>query len=168
MSPEVNWTAVLEHLIEMSHDQHHSLGPHSTTRYFSSPHILHQCAQLHSSLLLVNLNAKKPELINIPPRPMTLYLIKLYQQAEPLVQSSNPTWTSSLHNTNHTGPLTEPRPKHAIRILKHAILQTHHNELTPLKPRLDQSPNILCMRQVQRRVHLVQDIHRRGLELKEC
>lgn len=71
------------------------------------------------------------------------------------------------HHTNDTGPLGEPRPKHTIRILEHPILQTNHHELTPLEPRLDQAPNVLRMRQIQRSINLVEDIHRSGLELQQ-
>jgi hypothetical protein len=43
-------------------------------------------------------------------------------------------WRERLH---HTRPLGEARPEDPIRILKHAVLQTHHDELTSLKARLD-------------------------------
>lgn len=68
---------------------------------------------------------------------------------------------------HHTSPLTKPRPKNTIRILKHAILQTHHDELAPLEPRLDQAPDILRVGEIERGVDFVEDVHGRGLELEE-
>ena len=55
----------------------------------------------------------------------------------------------------------------AIRILEHAILQTDDNELGALEARLDQTTDILRMRQVKRGIDLVQDVHWCGLELEQ-
>ena len=66
-----------------------------------------------------------------------------------------------------TRPLLKPGAKDPIRVLKHAVLQTHHNKLTTLEPSLDQPTNILRMAQIQRRIDLIQDIHGRGFELQE-
>jgi len=67
---------------------------------------------------------------------------------------------------HHTRPLTEPRLEDPIRILKHAVLQTNDNKLTSLEPLLDQPANILRMRQIQRRIYFIQNIHGRRLELQ--
>jgi hypothetical protein len=72
------------------------------------------------------------------------------------------------HDRNHTGPLAEPRPENAVGILKHAILQTDHDELAALEPRLDDAADVLRVREIQRRVHFVEDVHGRGFELQEC
>jgi len=74
---------------------------------------------------------------------------------------------SRTHNRHHTRTLTKARAKHPIRILEHAILQTHHNKLRTLKARLDQTTNILRVRKIQCRVHLVKDVHGRRLELEQ-
>lgn len=68
---------------------------------------------------------------------------------------------------HHTCALAEPRPKDAVRVLEHAVLERHDNELRPFEPRLDQAANVLRVRQVQRGVDLVQDVHGRRLELEE-
>ena len=63
--------------------------------------------------------------------------------------------------------LTEPRAEDPICILKHAILQTDHNELTPLEARLDQPTDILCVAEVERGIDLVEDVHWCRFELQE-
>lgn len=73
----------------------------------------------------------------------------------------------SSQRLNNTSPLTKPRPKDAIGILKHAILQTNNNKLTALEPGFDQSSNILCMWQIERSVYLVENVHGRWLELEQ-
>lgn len=74
---------------------------------------------------------------------------------------------SSLHHTDNTGSFTKPRPKNPVCVLEHTILQTHHNELTALEPGLDQSTNVLSMRQVQSGIHFVQNVHGCRLELEK-
>ncbi len=48
----------------------------------------------------------------------------------------------------YTCALTESCPEYAIRVLKHSILETNDNELAAFEPILDQSSNILSMRQI--------------------
>jgi hypothetical protein len=69
---------------------------------------------------------------------------------------------------NHTCSFTESCPEDTVCILKHAILQTNNDELTPFEPRLDQSSNVLRVREIERRINFVKNVHRCWLELKEC
>ncbi len=77
-----------------------------------------------------------------------------------------PPYLPRRHDTDHTRALAEPGPEDSIRILEHAIFQTHNNELTALEPCLDQSADILRMREVQCGIDLVENVHRGGLELE--
>jgi hypothetical protein len=74
-------------------------------------------------------------------------------------------WRKRLHNRR---PILEPRSEDAIRILEHTILQTDDNELTALETCFDQPANVLRMRQIQRGIDFVQDVHGRGFELEKC
>jgi hypothetical protein len=69
---------------------------------------------------------------------------------------------------HHTCALAEARLEDAVGVLEHAVLQTDHDKLRALEARLDQATNVLCMRQVQRGVDLVENVHGRRLELQEC
>ncbi len=71
------------------------------------------------------------------------------------------------HDRYNASSFTEPRPEHAICVLKHTVLQTDDDELRTLEARLDDPANVLCMGQIKRRVDFIQDVHRRRLELQE-
>lgn len=73
-------------------------------------------------------------------------------------------WSQSLHDTCS---LTESCPEDTVRVLEHAVLQRDNDELGSLKPGLDQTTDVLCVRQVQSSVHFVQNVHRSGFELQE-
>ena len=73
-------------------------------------------------------------------------------------------WSQSLHDTCS---LTESCPEDTVRVLEHAVLQRDNDELGSLKPGLDQTTDVLCVRQVQSSVHFVENVHRRGFELQE-
>lgn len=66
---------------------------------------------------------------------------------------------------HHTRPVLKPRPINPICVLKHAIFQRDDNKLTSLKPRLDKPSDILRVRQIERGVDFVQDVHGRWFEL---
>lgn len=68
---------------------------------------------------------------------------------------------------HHASALAESGAKDPIRILEHAVLEADHDELAALEARFDQAANVLCMREVQRRVNFVENVHGRRLELKE-
>lgn len=68
---------------------------------------------------------------------------------------------------HHARALLEAGPEDAVRVLEHAVLETYHDELTALEPRLDQAANVLRMREVQGRVDFVEDVHGCRLELEE-
>ena len=68
---------------------------------------------------------------------------------------------------NNTSAIHEPRPEYPVRILEHAILERHHDELRSMEPRLDQPTDILRVREVQGGVDLVQNVHGCRLELQE-
>jgi hypothetical protein len=80
-----------------------------------------------------------------------------------LLRRSAPT-TARLHNTR---AVHKARPKNAIRILKHAVLQTDYNKLTPFEPRFEQAADILGMAEIEGGVDLVEDVHRGWFELQE-
>lgn len=46
---------------------------------------------------------------------------------------------------HHARALLEAGPEDAVRVLEHAVLQTHHDELAALEPRLDQAADVLRM-----------------------
>jgi len=85
----------------------------------------------------------------------------LSQQRKSLLQIR---WRKRLY---HTGTVLEPRPEDSVRILEHAVFQTDHNELRSFEPRLNESSNILCMREIERRIDFVKDVHWCGFELEE-
>lgn len=66
-----------------------------------------------------------------------------------------------------TCSFAEPRPEDAVGILEHAVLERDDDELGALETCLDQATNVLCMRQIQSGINLVQDVHGSGLELEE-
>lgn len=68
---------------------------------------------------------------------------------------------------NDRRPLREPSSEDTICILKHAVLQTDNNELGALEAILDKPSDILRMREIQSRIHLVQNIHGCGLKLQQ-
>lgn len=68
---------------------------------------------------------------------------------------------------HHTRALAEAGTEDAVRVLEHAVLERHDNKLRPLEARFDEAADVLSVRQVQRRVHLVQDVHGRRLELEQ-
>lgn len=68
---------------------------------------------------------------------------------------------------HHAGALAEAGAEDAVGVLEHAVLEGDDDELGALEARLDEPADVLRVRQVQRRVHLVQDVHRRRLELEQ-
>ena len=78
--------------------------------------------------------------------------------------SSHISWRQSL---DHARPFAEPRLEYAVRILEHSIFQAHDDELRALELRLDETSNVLRVRQVESGVDLVQDVHRCRLELEQ-
>jgi hypothetical protein len=60
---------------------------------------------------------------------------------------------------HHTRTIHEPRPEDPVRIRKHAVLQTHDDELAAAEARADQAADVLRVRQVEGRVDLVEDVH---------
>lgn len=68
---------------------------------------------------------------------------------------------------HHARSLAESRPEDAVGVLEHAVLETDDDELRALEPGLDQTANVLRVRQVERRVDFVENVHGRGLELEE-
>jgi hypothetical protein len=82
------------------------------------------------------------------------------------------TRTPSLHirrrqRLHHTRPIHKSGPKNPICIRKHAVLQTDDDKLTPAEARADQAADVLGVRQVERRVHFVKDVHGGWRVLKE-
>lgn len=54
-----------------------------------------------------------------------------------------------------------------VRVREEALLETHDDELTALETIPEELANVLRVGQVERRVDLVEDIHRCRLELQE-
>jgi hypothetical protein len=67
---------------------------------------------------------------------------------------------------NSTSSIRKPRPENPICVLEHAILQTDDDELGTFEPSLDQAADILCMRQIQSSIDLIENVHGRWFELK--
>mmetsp|Transcript_56421 Transcript_56421/g.175010 ORF Transcript_56421/g.175010 Transcript_56421/m.175010 type:complete len:389 (+) Transcript_56421:163-1329(+) len=65
------------------------------------------------------------------------------------------------------GAINEARAEEDIRVVEHALLEGHHDELRVGEMRPDHVADVLCMAQVQGRVDLVKDVHRRRLEEQE-
>ena len=68
---------------------------------------------------------------------------------------------------HHAGALAEPGAKDPIRILEHAVLETDYDELAALEATLDQATNVLWVREVERRVDFIENVHGRRLELQQ-
>jgi hypothetical protein len=60
---------------------------------------------------------------------------------------------------NHTRTIHKSRPENPVRIRKHAILQTDNNELTSAEASADQAANVLRVREIERGVHFVENVH---------
>lgn len=68
---------------------------------------------------------------------------------------------------HHTRTFTESRAEDAVRVLKHAVLQTNDNELRALEARLDQTTNVLRVRGIECSINFVQNVHRSRLKLQQ-
>lgn len=68
---------------------------------------------------------------------------------------------------NHTRALGEPGAEDAVGVLEHAVFERDDDELGALEPCLDETADVLGVRQVQRGVNLVEDVHWRWLELQK-
>lgn len=81
--------------------------------------------------------------------------------------------------------IEEFRSKQHVRIVEHALLQRDYDELqkrdilignkisarvhlTVLEVILNHTANVLCVRQVERRVDLIENVQRRGFVLEHC
>lgn len=73
-------------------------------------------------------------------------------------------WSKGLYNT---GTLAESRPENPVCVLEHAILQRDNNELRSLESRLDQTADVLRVRQIQSSVNLIKNVHWGGFELQK-
>ena len=69
-----------------------------------------------------------------------------------------------LHNRS---TIHKPRSEDSVCVLEHAVFQTDDDELTALESGLDQSADILRVRQIQSSIYFVEDVHGCWLELKE-
>lgn len=100
------------------------------------------------------------------PLPLPPPLLILPFSSPPSPSSPIPTRTT-IQNLHNTSPLLKPRAKHPIRILEHTILKTHNNKLGSSKAGFDQAANILGMREVERGVDFVENVHGGGWVLKQ-
>lgn len=66
-----------------------------------------------------------------------------------------------------TRSFTEPGPEDPVRVLEHTILKRDDDELRSFEPGLDQTTDVLRVRQVKRSIDFVQNVHRSGFELQE-
>lgn len=111
------------------------------------------------------------------PNTLTLFRIQVLNKE---ISQPNPRNSRNAYNENQlhvsfhvsrrkrldsTGPIRKPRPKDPICILEHAILQTDDDELGALESSLDQSTDVLCVRQIQSGVNLIENVHGSWLEL---
>ena len=63
--------------------------------------------------------------------------------------------------------VAEARAEEDVRVREEALLERHDDELRALEARAEELPDVLRVREVERRVDLVEDVHWRGLELEE-
>ena len=63
--------------------------------------------------------------------------------------------------------ITESRAEKHIRVRKQTLFQRDNDELCPAEPCSEERADVLRVREVQCCVDLVQDVHWRGLELKQ-
>ena len=63
--------------------------------------------------------------------------------------------------------IDKSRPENHIRVVEHAFLQTDHYELAVGEVGAKHESDVLCVREVQGRVHFVQDVHGRWLEQQQ-
>lgn len=64
-------------------------------------------------------------------------------------------------------PVAEARAEEHVRVREEALLERDDDELRALEARAEELADVLRVRQVERGVDLVQDVHRRGLELQQ-
>jgi hypothetical protein len=64
-------------------------------------------------------------------------------------------------------PVAEARLEEHVRVREQALLEADDDELAALEARAEELPDVLRVREVERGVDLVEDVHRRGLELQE-
>ena len=63
--------------------------------------------------------------------------------------------------------VAESRAEKDVRVREEALFERDDDELRPAEPCAEQLADVLRVREVQCRVDLVQDVHRRWLELKQ-
>lgn len=71
------------------------------------------------------------------------------------------------HDTDDASALAEAGAEDLVRVLEHAVLQADDDELRALEARLDDASDVLCVRQVERRVYFVENVHWCRLELQQ-
>jgi len=60
---------------------------------------------------------------------------------------------------DHTRTIHEPRPENAVRVRKHAVLQTDDDELTATEARADQAADVLGVGEIESGVDFVENVH---------
>lgn len=73
----------------------------------------------------------------------------------------------SRQRLHHTRALGEPGAEDAVGVLEHAILERDDDELGALEARLDETADVLRVRQVEGCVDLVEDVHGSWLKLQK-
>ena len=63
--------------------------------------------------------------------------------------------------------VAEARPEEDVGVREEALLERDDDELCAAEPRAEEGADVLRVRQVQRRVDLVEDVHRCWLELQQ-
>jgi hypothetical protein len=60
---------------------------------------------------------------------------------------------------DHTRAVHKPCPENAVRVRKHAVLQTDDDELAAAEARADQATDVLGVREIESGVDLVENVH---------
>ncbi len=68
---------------------------------------------------------------------------------------------------DHASAVAEAGTEEDVCISKEALLQRDDDELCAAEAGAEESADVLGMREVERGVDLVEDVHRRGLELQQ-
>lgn len=74
----------------------------------------------------------------------------------------------SRQRLNHTRTLTKSRSENPVGVYEHAVFQRDDDELRTLESSLDESTDILCVREIEGCINLVENVHWCWLELQEC
>jgi hypothetical protein len=69
---------------------------------------------------------------------------------------------------NYARAVADARGEQEVRVREEALFGRDDDELRTAEARAEERADVLRVREVERRVDLVEDVHRRRLELQQC